>query len=296
MKHLVTSGCSFTISDGNHPHGIGIGNRTWAWNLDDILKNIGYKFNFHNVGISGGGNRIISMNCIDTITSLLNDNVQPEEIFVIIQWSGLFRPCVYTDISTAERKIPFNEIHTTHSKLKDMDFSKATFIDTAGQISNHNPIWLNYLESYYSMPAAFVDTIEIILKTQWFLDSKKIKYKMFAGWDIFTTFYKKSGIFGSDKMVNVNQFGNEKYVNKKNVLLKDIYPYSDVLWDMVEWDNFWFFENDIVKYGGLTQWVQNNLEFQDWYVRYPRDPHPPSRAAKKFTEQVVLPIVLQNIN
>jgi hypothetical protein len=59
---------------------------------------------------------------------------------------------------------------------------------------------------------------------------------------------------------------------------------------MIDWDNFWTFENDKVKYGGMLQWIQNTLP-KNWYDGRPggiRDFHPSSEAHKKFANTVLI--------
>ena len=99
--HVVVSGCSFTISDGN-PHPVtkrGGKNRSWAWHLADQFEE-DQSFKFHNVGLSGAGNHLISMNCIDTVEHLLKRGIDPKDIYVMIQWSGLFRPTIYSELTS----------------------------------------------------------------------------------------------------------------------------------------------------------------------------------------------------
>ena len=40
-------------------------------------------------------------------------------------------------------------------------------------------------------------------------------------------------------------------ISKDTPLLKDLYPQTQHLWDMIDWDNWWFYEDDQVEYGGL---------------------------------------------
>ena len=280
-KHIVTSGCSFTISDGES---IGSNNKSWARHLEDILKDV----QIHNVGMSGVGNYVISMNCINVIKNLLNSKVSSDDIEVIIQWSGLYRPTLYSEIKR-HCSLPFNEINDEFYDLEVRD-KEGRFINTAGQIRKQDGFWMDYFEKYFGTGNAFINTLDCILKTQWYLKSKNIKYKMFNSWDTFTMSKKNSfldRIFGQgDKG---NQHGKEVYNNKNNILLKDVYGYSKNLWDMIDWNNFWVFNNENVKFGGMLQWVQNNLEYEDWYVSYGNDFHVPTNSSLKFTEEVVLP-------
>ena len=50
------------------------------------------------------------------------------------------------------------------------------------------------------------------------------------------------------------------------------------------WDNWWFFENEKVKYGGITEWSQYNIEKDKWYQD---DLHPSFDAHKKFNEELI---------
>jgi hypothetical protein len=294
-KHLVASGCSFTISDGEK---IGTNNRSWAYGLRDSLPED--SLNLHNVGISGGGNVTISMNCINCVENLLKDNIKAEEIVVFIQWSGLFRPTLYAE-KNGSRKIDFEEPTSPYFSLNKINQDRGYFIDTAGQFTGGNKFWHNYFQNYFSLPSAFNETLNSILKTQWYLKSKNIKYKMFTGWDIFTGRVNISeescayddvsiNMLVADLMLNTHQFHSDIYENKNHVFIKDIYPYFIDLWDMVDWENFWTFENEKVKCGGILQWVQNNKSFDDWYVNYGHDFHIPSHSNKSFAEEIIKPL------
>ena len=281
MKHIITSGCSYTSHKKIN------NNIAWPYH---ILDNINEKYQpvkLHNMAISGIGNFVISMNCINKIQTLLNDNVNPKEIYVFLQWSGLFRPTVYNE-NYNDRIIPFNEIEAK-SEIKEIhEKNSFGFIDSAAKKTKS--FWMNYFDNYYTTPAAFIDYLNIILKTQWFLQSKNIKYKMFNAWDVFTSKDGKSKKYIKDILLSDTQFDNKKYNNIENKLLTDMYPWSKIFWKMLDLDNYLFFTNNHVKFGGLTQWVQNNLRTKDWYVSS-SDKHPSTKAHEKFTKDVIIPIL-----
>jgi len=291
MKHLVVSGCSLTISDGVN---IGNKNRSWAWALYEHLKIDNHDLEFHNVGLSGGGNYLIAMSCIDTVQCLINSGVLAKDIFVVTQWSGLFRPALYTENLRQNRKVDFHEMNTEYTNLKNCNFEKGFFVDTAGQFRRNNPFWLKYLGDYTSTASAFIGALDNITKLQWYLKAQGVKYRMFNGWDIFTVFDKKSERFGSDIVINKNQFGEHVYNNINNTLIKDTCPISQGLWDQIDWEYFWTFKNKNIKFGGMMQWIQNNVDKNSWYVQPPRDVHPPSETAKIFCKEVILPAMRPN--
>ena len=57
---------------------------------------------------------------------------------------------------------------------------------------------------------------------------------------------------------------------------------------MIDWDNWWFFNNDKIKFGGLTEWSQYNLKKDKWYQD---DLHPSFDAHKKFKDVVILDLI-----
>jgi hypothetical protein len=182
-------------------------------------------------------------------------------------------------------------MNTSYTNLKNCDLSKGFFVDTAGQFRRDNPFWLKYLGQYTSTASCFIEALENITKLQWYLKAQGVNYLMFNGWDIFTLFQKKSERFGSDVVINKNQFGEQTYRNIDNSLIKDLCPLSEGLWQQIDWENFWTFSNENIKFGGMMQWIQNNIDKKHWYVNPPRDVHPPSETAKIFCREVIAPRV-----
>ena len=116
-------------------------------------------------------------------------------------------------------------------------------------------------------------------------DGRGIEYKLMLGWDIFTT-------SENDQWSTV-----DKYSNIDTTLLKDEFTSSKEYWDKIDWSKFWFYENERVQYGGITQWTQYNCEKEDWhqagrpYNDNPNDRHPTYKAHRKFKSDVIEPMV-----
>ena len=269
-KYLVVAGCSYTANSGS-----------WAspeyW--DENFKQI-------NLAISGTGNHVISTRVIEEVDNLLNSGVKPRQLDVIIQWTGLYRlDTVVPKRDDVPRSISSLPMPYKLKKRK----SDNIWVTDASRIDDS--IWRD-LYRITSDEQFFISTLENILRTQWYLKSKKIKYLMFTGWDIFT-YGKKPNKESNQKeiVISGNQFSDKIYNNINNDLVTDSYTWSSSLWDMIDWDNFWTFENDKVKYGGMLQWIQNTLP-KNWYSGRPgkkiRDFHPSSEAHKKFANTVLI--------
>jgi hypothetical protein len=136
---------------------------------------------------------------------------------------------------------------------------------------NDNKLWLKhsyeddsimkYHYKYYNNKmSALVETLENMLRLEWFLKLHKINYKIFFGWTILNFDFWQA-------------------------------TETEYLWGMLDSDNVWFYKN----YGGITQWVADNLLFEDRYVTgdrltedgFPLDQHPSNKAHKEFAKQVV---------
>ena len=123
---------------------------------------------------------------------------------------------------------------------------------------------LKYYYKYYNNEVfSTVKTLERILTLQWFLKVNFINYKMFCGWNLFTSLPQ---------------------IPRYPVEIRH-------LWKMVDWDNFWFYK----KLGGMTEWAEKNLPFEERFITgnrrkadgSPLDQHPSNIAHKKFAKEEV---------
>ena len=78
-KHIVIGGCSFTQSTG-----------TWPYHIEQ--EKYGW---VQNVGDTGAGNSYISRAVIYEVNEQLKLGKKPEEIVVLIMWSGITRKDFY---------------------------------------------------------------------------------------------------------------------------------------------------------------------------------------------------------
>lgn len=269
-KVLVTSGCSFTH---DFP--------TWAHHLA-ALKDM----SLANVAMSGCGNHIISSELIRKIEQLKESGINKEDMFVVVQWSGLFRFDFIVDKKI--HKNPVRPVHLANGKpgeknraFKEPEGTSNQWIMSAG--SKDKSIWPD-LYWVISKEQAFVETMEQILRTQWYLKSQGIKYKMFTGWDIFTD--GSASIVGTDKILKTNQFTDENYTSINNDLLADNCKWFGYLFDMIDLNHFWFYNDKKIKLGGMLQWMKSNISADKRYIR-PGDFHPSLESHKRFAVEII---------
>ena len=286
MKNLVVSGCSFTETWPENP----VDGQTWADYLAPMAE-----MKLHNVAMCGAGNHIISTRLIKKTEELLNSGVSPDDIYVIAQWSGIYRFDRVVEKNMAswagpgfeKRSVWIKALATGEKRFEPPSDTENDWIMNAG--AHLEGIWPPLL-SITSKEHAFLETLENMLRVQWYLKSKNIKYKMFNGWDIFTDGSLKEKFFDvADLTVNgVDQFSTDgNYTNVSQPLLKDNCKWFGYLFDMIDWENFWTYESDKIKFGGLTQWVCDNLPKDLWF-REPGDQHPTNAGHREFARKVLL--------
>jgi len=308
-NNIITSGCSFTLGDG-----------TWPYHINQ------YKYGWvHNVGDTGAGNGYISRSIIWEVNNQIKLGKDPKDIEVIIMWSGITRK----EFLSTVRENPLHELwvdgphknwmgNFIHDEGWDRHPEKdSTWIKSSIPYMD----WGNksvtkfldlYWKHFYSEEESLINTFESILRTQWYLNSLGIKYTMMCWQNIFNQYSFKvpSGwarqegdeIFGHEiwnlAWRDNTHFKTDRYwpdnatekISRDTPLLKDIYPNATYLWDMIDWDKWWFCEDEQVEYGGLAEWVC--LEARDPWGNGKHDPgHPSPLSHKKFCEQVIIPIL-----
>ena len=118
-----------------------------------------------------------------------------------------------------------------------------------------------YLENFHNEELQFVQTLEHILRIQWYCKVHNLKLINMCWQDIFTG---KNDSYGNNSNEHgeliVNQFENAVH-----------------LWEQIDWSTWWFHNN----YGGLREWcIDHN------YTQF-SESHPTTEAQKHFAKSVV---------
>tara|TARA_E500000331_G_scaffold321240_1_gene335368 strand:+ start:573 stop:1373 length:801 start_codon:yes stop_codon:yes gene_type:complete len=260
-KILLTSGCSMTATQRFY-------SPTWA---DHISKST--KMSLLNPSTPGIGNHVIATNCIEGVEKLLQD-YHAEDIQVVLQWTGINR---YDKIIKKN-----NNYYTTRpgSFLSDQSDLLVRVLSTW----RDNDFWRNHYSNQEN-EQAFLETLENILMCQFYLKEKNISYKMFCAWDLFTHLDTSSRI-SLELLNNSNQFTNDNYNNKSFDLIKDRSQITSFFWNLIDWNNFWTFNDEQVKSGGMLQWIKKNVPKQDWFIK-PQDYHPSHSAHQQFANFLI---------
>ena len=154
-KLLLASGCSYTAVGEN---------KSWPDYLSSSLE-----CNHINYARISAGNRYISSSIIYGVTEALKTH-SPGDILVGVIWSGISRGSIFK-----------TNINTNHITCSWPSHNPIGFIDTNWIITNHHwddRVSTAYYSSIYDDVGGEIESLEHVLRVQWFLESKKIKYFM----------------------------------------------------------------------------------------------------------------------
>ena len=249
MKHIVTSGCSY--SDANMG--------AWPKYINDYFPDIKvYKY-----GACARGNDYISRTIISSVQKLLDDGIKPNDIFVLGCWSGLQRRDILVNKESTQQHFSLSH----HTKKQDeLGFTNDLPI---GEWENFNEEWWKLI----SEEQGIIISLENILRAEWFLKNNNINYKFFT----FVNIFIDSHYF---------EEWNPKYNNESETKIIEKYPNTKYLWDMIDWDKWWFWKN----YGGVGNWILENVK-----GGYDKDElggmlghnHPTKKGHREFAKKIV---------
>ena len=269
MKHLVTSGCSFSdaLIDGRWPQALG--------------ASIQEPVTLYNYGMGSKGNDWIAKSIIHKVSSLLDDGVAPGDIKVAAMWSGLDRKGLWISKDETHN---FDKLRLQPGRCSSnpSDFSDPKFLqanrprtdelyeaDGRGYLAGSFPCtfnetinkWRNdYNKQFYTHEGAAIESYETFLRLQWFLEVNNIDHFFMTYANIMTW--------------------PQHMIHGENILTKDFFPSIQHLHKMINWDK-WVFHNEIE---GLYEYcVYHNLPLHS------DDFHPEGESHFAYTKDIVYP-------
>ena len=252
---LVTGGCSFseTISPWI---------TTWPKHLENYIN----PKSAHHTGLGSGGNGLISRSIIYRVSQLLKQN-NSEDLLVGIMWSGPDRHEIFVDKNDVTETITHGMTIPGENGKSLGVYNPYNFIDKDDDHSwlllhPHNSgdtrskVWYKHLHNNIG---AYINTLEHILRTQWFLKSQGIKY--------FMTTYTREVL--------------PKTLSNSIPELLSENKHTKHLYDLVDFDRF-------LPVEGEYEWCRDKSGLQ-----FPNknDPHPSSDQHQLFTKEVIVPFL-----
>lgn len=239
-KVLITAGCSFTQVPNTY--------KNWPVFLKERLGAQAY---FDGAG--SFGNSGISRRVLHRTIECLKIN-RPEEILVGVMWSGVNRKEIYFN----SRPRNYTKFHNGGDEnLYEYRNPNSISIDTPRNLYSISPHFADelskiYYKNIYDEVGALIETLENVLRTQWFL-----------------------------KLNNINYFFTEYAFDCFTSNYKHLFDHPDVkpLIDQIDYNNFLPVEN-------MEKWC---IEESNFRYEKKHDHHPTSNMSEGFVNRVIMP-------
>jgi len=293
MKYIVTSGCSFTRQyrrigiTGNEYDFMNDAISQWKW--PHFIQKEYPDYKVLNYGNPTNDNAVIAKSILYGVNKLLKEGVSTENIKVVVQWSGWSRNSAFISKQkqiennyflnkefVAERdkdRWPINEdfahINDFINEPKKYIGEHGYFILSGGYHNGHvkakaKEYFEDYVNHIFSAEERMIEYLQNILLIQYFCKANGIECKFFTMHNNFSADYVTEDRFPLWKPVGSSNSEAWFVVNKKfipstwendNKVQFENSPYIKYLFDMVDFEKFWFYKEDgLTKYGGQVEW------------------------------------------
>lgn len=277
MKHLVTSGCSFT--DNCHIN--------WGGHWPNVVERHLNGTKLYNYGLGSRGNDWISKSIIYQVSELLTEGVDPNDICVIAMWSGQDRKSLFV---SREETVIFPKLHNKGQTPNPSNFTDHDYgypdenFDYNTYVCKHDG-WLagsftcsfqnpeiekfrkEFNKRYWTHELAVIESYEHWLRLQDFLNARNIKYFFMTYCDIMR--YPARGREDGNSDLQPTEITYEKNVKH--------------LHNMIDWEH-WEYSKEHGT-GFYEYCLDNNLELEDDNF------HPTIESHEYFALNYVLPII-----
>lgn len=217
IKHLVTSGCSFTDNCGERwPH--------------FLAKT--FDFKLYNRGHGSAGNDWISMSAIYQVQQLLEQGISSDEIAVVVMWSGINRGSFFindefswiVDSLKASRSPMFVSFHDNQPNIDQLANDKGFLLGSpqCSFVGNDDAKKLkkDYAKNFYCDEWQAISSFNYWLQLQWYCELNNIK------------------------LLNLTY---------KNIFIDGNKDTTSYLHRMVNFDNWWFHN----ECEGMMEWTKD---------------------------------------
>ena len=286
VRHVICCGCSFTrdfkrynINGTDRDFG-GDAEKFFKW-LHYLAQNL-KKSKVYNLGNPTNDNAVIRKSVIYRVDKLLKEGVSPKDIIVLTQWSSWQRNSFF--ISRQHARETNSLLHNFKGEPNEFahisDFigekiqvgQFGYYLLTGGFAADHVPYPIKNLIDVYgskfmNKEDAQINFFENIIFLQSYLKSHNIKNLSFNLQNNFSKIYLKDGfplLLNNErnpyKSIYVDKFIPNTIDDDKKLEYPN--PYIKHLYDMIDFDKFWFHKNKDTLFGGMMEWAVQNYDIE----------------------------------
>ena len=286
-QYIITNGCSFT-RDYNR---IGISGTendyltepAMHWKWPHFVQTEYPNYKVLNYGCPTNDNSIIAKSTLYGIDKLLKKGIEPYNIKVIVQWSGWSRNSVF--ISKEKQSSNGYRLTNRFDHINDFIDNKKAYTGEHGYYmlsggytmemipTDAKTFFEEYIKYILSADERMIEFFQSVLLVQSYCKANNIEYLCLNMHNNFSNEYTNDIFFPDWKPVG-SKYSEawhilyEKFIpttwESDNKIQFENKPHIKWLYDMIDFNNFWFYKEDgITKYGGLVEWSIKNYNFDE---------------------------------
>lgn len=296
-SHIICSGCSFT----NFHATKGKKSTFWPEHLGEYYQNV------YNVGSPTNDVKTTVRSLIYKANELLGKGIT--DITLMACWTFLNRDSIYIP------NIPNSVIHKTDytdtnfengfyalsgnfffdwmKEEEDFEKEKEYFRAKVKWVQTDEEDTLSFLEWFHYL-ICFAESKNIKLKTFFIKDNLSTEECIFDG-QIENNEVEKEPLKYDEVEPKLQQLYSEKKFNKRGsdkrfqhlIYIRNFY-------ELIDWEKYcWFYKNEYGEYGGVYEWIYDNIEEDRWLEgNMMVAGHPSTKTWKKFVDDILLKEVI----
>jgi hypothetical protein len=287
IKYIITNGCSFTREfDRIGIHGTPNSFLTepvshWKW--PHFIQKEYPNYKVLNYGCPTNDNDVIAKSTLYGIKKLLDINIKRKDIKVIVQWSTWSRSSFF--ISKEKQNTNGYKLNNNFAHINDFLNDKKLYAGEHGYYmlsggyhidlipTDANIFFEEYIKYILSADERIIQFFQSILLIQSYCKANGIEYMCLNMHNNFSTEYTNDISFPIWKQIGSKESEAwnilyEKFIpttwENDNKIQFENKPHIKWLYDMIDFNNFWFYKEDsVTKYGGLIEWTIKNYNFDE---------------------------------
>ena len=296
-SHIICSGCSFT----NFHATLDKKSKFWPEHLQDYFNNV------YNVGSPTNDIKTTVRSLIYKANELLDRGIT--DITLMACWTFLNRDSIFiprkansvihkTDYTQDNFENGFyalsgNFFFNWMGEKEDFENEKEYFKSKVKWVKSDEEDTLSFLEWFYYL-ICFAESKNIKLKTFFIKDMLSIEDSIFDGQVENNEVVKDPLNFDEVEPV-LNQLLSEKRFSKRGRIKRfENIPIIKNFYELIDWDRYcWFYKNEYGEYGGVYEWIYDNIEDDRWLEgNMVVAGHPSTKTWKKFIDDILLKEVI----
>lgn len=296
MSHIICSGCSFTNFHATPDK------KSVFW-----PEHLGEYYNVYNVGSPTNDVKTTVRSLIYKANELLEKGIT--DITLIACWTFLNRDSIfipqipnsvvhktdytYTNFENGFYALSGNFFFNWMKEEQDFEKEKEYFKSKVKWVKSNEEDTLSFLEWFHYL-ISFSESNSIKLKTFFIKDMLSTEESIFDGQIENNEVVDEPLKYDEVEPKLQELYDTKKFIQRGNRKRFDYNLYINSFYKRINWNKYcWFYKNEYGEYGGVYEWIYDNIEEDRWLEgNMVVAGHPSTKTWKKFVDDILIKEVI----